>query len=131
MDYAQISDVSTLFRELTDEEEQKAEYLIPTVCALLRTKAKRVGIDLDEMFQEDEDYAVTLRSVVCDIVVRCLDVPAGIPSGMSQVSESALGYSISGTLANPGGGIFIKRSELAALGIRGQRWGVIEPYGPD
>ena len=31
----------------------------------------------------------------------------------------------------PGGGLFIKKSELARLGLRRQRMGVIEPYGSD
>lgn len=44
---------------------------------------------------------------------------------MSQMSESALGYSVSGTFLNPGGGLFIKDSELAALGLRRQKIGVI------
>jgi hypothetical protein len=45
---------------------------------------------------------------------------------MTQVAESALGYSYSGTYLVPGGGLFIKRSELARLGIRRQRYGVID-----
>ena len=129
-DYAAVSDVSALYRELTEEEVERAMKLIPVICARLRTEAGQAGMDLDERIREDEDLALTAKSVVVDIVARCLSVPtSGEAAAMSQISESALGYSISGTLANPGGGIFIKRTELSALGIRRQRWGVIDPYG--
>ena len=45
---------------------------------------------------------------------------------ISQMSQSALGYSVSGTYLVPGGGLFIKKSELARLGLRRQRYGVID-----
>jgi len=44
------------------------------------------------------------------------------------MSQSALGYSVSGTFLVPGGGLFIKRSELARLGLLRQRVEVIELY---
>jgi hypothetical protein len=44
---------------------------------------------------------------------------------MTQMSQSALGYSYSGTFLNPGGGLFIKKSELARLGLKKQRIGVV------
>lgn len=50
---------------------------------------------------------------------------------MTQFSESALGYSASGTFLVPGGGLFIKTSELARLGLRRQKYGVIETWQSD
>ena len=47
---------------------------------------------------------------------------------MTQYSQSALGYSVSGTYLVPGGGIFIKNTELKILGLKNQRYGVIEFY---
>ncbi|MFR4357424.1 MAG: Gp19/Gp15/Gp42 family protein, partial [Clostridia bacterium] len=41
------------------------------------------------------------------------------------------GYSYSGTYLVPGGGLFIKKTELARLGLRRQRYGVMEPYDDD
>lgn len=132
MDYATIQDIIDLARPLNEDEIDRAEALIPVVCARLRVEAKRHGYDLDNMVEADPDLAEVAKSVTVDIVVRCLASPMDNQStAMSQISESALGYSISGTLANPGGGIFIKRSELAALGIRRQRIGVLEFYGDD
>jgi hypothetical protein len=48
---------------------------------------------------------------------------------MTQMSESALGYTVSGTYLSPGGGLFIKKTELARLGLRRQRIGVVNLYG--
>jgi hypothetical protein len=48
---------------------------------------------------------------------------------MTQTAESALGYSWSGSYLVPGGGLFIKSSELNRLGLRRQRYGVIDFYG--
>ena len=69
-------------------------------------------------------------SVTVDIVARTLMTSTN-SEPMTQMSQSALGYSTSGTFLVPGGGIFIKKTELSRLGIRRQRCGVIELYGDD
>ncbi|MBT0881660.1 phage Gp19/Gp15/Gp42 family protein, partial [Campylobacter sp. 2018MI27] len=46
----------------------------------------------------------------------------------TQMTESALGYSYSGSFLVPGGGLFIKDTELKRLGLKRQRYGVIDPY---
>lgn len=71
-------------------------------------------------------------SVVADVVMRELaavssDNPMLVQA--TQYTESALGYSQSFTLPNTGGGLFIKRSELARLGLRRQRYGALDLYG--
>lgn len=126
-DYATIQDVETLFRPLTQSEQTRAASLIPTVCSRLRIEAARAGKDLDAMVDADADFASVAKSVTVDIVARCLMTPTdGAP--MTQSTESALGYSFSGTFLNPGGGLFIKREELKALGIHRTRVGVINTW---
>lgn len=126
--YATVQDVYELWRNMTTEEETRAECLIPVVCASLREEAKKVHKDLDAMIDEDEDLAEVARSVVVDIVARTLMTSTN-QEPMSQFSQSALGYTVSGTFLSPGGGLFIKKSELARLGLRRQRIGVLEIYG--
>lgn len=128
--YATVDDVRQLWREMTEAETDKAGYLLQVVSASLRTEAKKVGKDLDEMIAEDEDLAVVARSVTVDIVARNLMTSTN-QEPMTQMSESALGYSASGTFLVPGGGLFIKKSELAKLGIKRQRYGVMELYDYD
>ncbi|MDY3109066.1 MAG: phage Gp19/Gp15/Gp42 family protein [Lachnospiraceae bacterium] len=123
--YVTIDDVITLFRPLTPEERAKAEELIPIVLDSLRVEADKVGKDLDIMLDENEALRNVLKSVVVDVVGRTLNTSTKAEP-MSQMSESALGYSVSGTFLVPGGGLFIKKSELARLGIKRQRIRSIE-----
>lgn len=128
--YATIEDVKSLWRPLTTEEEERVEKLLKVISSSLRTEAARVGKDLDEMVDEDEDLAEVARSVTVDVVARTL-MTSTDQEPMSQLTESALGYSRSGTFLVPGGGLFIKKSELARLGLRRQKYGVIEFYDYD
>ena len=87
-----------------------------------------VGKDLDAMVAEDEDLAAVAKSVTVDVVARTLMTSTN-HEPMTQFSESGMGYSASGSFLVPGGGLFIKKSELARLGLRRQRFGVMEIYG--
>lgn len=130
--YATTNDVIELYRPLTSSELTQAAALIPVVCAELRSEAKKRGKDLDQMISDDPDLGLVAKSVTVDVVARALMTPTSSGSGvMSQMSESALGYTVSGTFLNPGGGLFIKRTELRRLGILRQKVGVTEFYGDD
>lgn len=129
-EFATIDDLITLWRPVTPEERQRAEALIPVVADSLRTEAKKVGKDLDEMFEADTAYQSVVKSVVVDVVARTLMTSTN-SEPTTQFAESALGYSISGSYLVPGGGLFIKNSELDRLGLRRQRYGVIDFYGTD
>ena len=128
MDYATVEDLALLWRPMTPQEEARAEQLLPIICASLRTEADRVGKDLDAMVSADADLAAVAKSVTVDVAARTL-MTSTDQEPMTQVSQGAGGYSASGTFLIPGGGLFIKKSELARLGLRRQRYGVIEVYG--
>ena len=127
-DYATLQDVTSLWRAMSAAEQTRAAELIPVICSSLRTEAKKVGKDLDAMVAADQDLAAVAKSVTVDIVARTLMTSTN-QEPMTQASEAALGYSVSGTFLVPGGGLFIKKSELARLGLRRQRIGVMEIYG--
>lgn len=126
--YATPADITALWRRMTDEETLRAEALLPIVSAQLRTEAARVGRDLDAMIDASPDLALVARSVTVDVVARTL-MTSTDQEPMTQMSQSAGGYTASGTFLVPGGGLFIKKSELARLGLRRQRMGVMEIYG--
>lgn len=127
-EYATIQDMTELWRTMTPEETERAAKLIPVVSSSLRTEAKKVRKDLDKMITEDPDMEMVVKSVTVDVIARAL-MTATDSEPMSQVTQSALGYSYSGTYLVPGGGLFIKKSELARIGIRRQRYGVIDLNG--
>ena len=126
--FATIEDINNLWRALTAEEEIRANALIPVVADNLRNEANSVGKDLDEMVSDSPIYSNVVKSVVVDIVARTL-LTSTTDEPMTQTSESALGYSWSGSYLVPGGGLFIKDSELKKLGLKKQRFGVIDWYG--
>ena len=128
--FATIQDVISLWRPLTPEEVTRAEALIPVISDSLRQEADGVGKDIDKMAENSKAYASVLKSVVVDVVARTL-MTSTDSEPMTQTSESALGYSWSGTYLVPGGGLFIKKAELEKLGLRRQRYGVINFYGED
>lgn len=128
--FAEIQDVTKLFRALTQEETERTKELLPIVSDSLRQEAKKVGKDIDEMLASGDLLENVLKSVVVDVIGRTLNTSTNAEP-MSQISQSALGYSVSGTYLVPGGGLFIKRSELARLGLKRQRYGVIDLYGND
>lgn len=129
-DFATINDVQELFRTLNSQEEQKAIALLPVVSDSIRQEAKKVGKDIEKMVEKGELLENVLKSVTVDVVGRAI-MTSTDSEPMTQVSQSALGYSTSGTFLVPGGGLFIKKSELARLGLRRQKYGVIDFYGTD
>lgn len=126
--FATISDVETLWRYLKQDETDRASFLLKVVSDSLRVEAEKVGKDLDAMVLKSAAYANVVKSVAVDIVARTL-MTSTDQEPMTQFNQTALGYSASGSFLVPGGGLFIKKSELARLGLRRQRYGVINLYG--
>lgn len=128
--FASVNDVIDRYHTLTSEEMAKTESLLTDVSSFLRIEAKKVGKDIDSEASQDCEYRNVLRMVICDVVIRRLEQDSlGKASTLTQESQSALGYSWSGSYVNTGGGIFIKKSELARLGLRPKKIGVINIYG--
>lgn len=126
--FATISDVETLWRYLKQDETDRASFLLEVVSDSLRVEAEKVGKDLDAMVLNSTAYNNVVKSVTVDIVARTL-MTSTDQEPMTQFNQSALGYSASGSFLVPGGGLFIKKSELARLGLRRQRYGVMNLYG--
>ena len=128
--FATIEDVTTLWRAVTESEKQRIESLLPVVSSSLRYEADKVGKDLDKMIKEKPILGDVVKSVTVDVVARTI-MTSTDTEPMTQMSQSAGGYSMSGTFLVPGGGLFIKKSELARIGLRRQRIGAIELSGND
>lgn len=126
--FATIEDIRKLWRALTPEEEERASALIQKVSSILRSEADKVGKDLDLMIQQKPYLADVATSVTVDVVTRALATPTN-QEPVSQFTESAMGYSYSGTYLVPGGGVFIKNAELARLGLKRQKMGGMKLWG--
>ncbi len=126
--FATLDDLKNLWRDLEEKEVSRANALLNTVSHVLRVEAKKVNKDLDLLVKNDESYSSLGKTVIVDIVARTL-MTSTTQEPMTQYAESALGYSVSGSFLVPGGGLFIKDSELKRLGFKKQRYGVIDIYG--
>ena len=129
-DFATVEELQTLWRLLKSDERKRAEALLKIVSDSLRVEAKKVGKDLDVLVAGDSSFASVVKSVTVDVVARTL-MTSTEQEPMTQFAESALGYSVSGSYLVPGGGLFIKDSELKRLGLKKQRFGVMDIYGTD
>ena len=116
--FATLDDLKNLWRDLEENEVSRANALLNTVSHVLRVEAKKVNKDLD-LLVKDESYSYLARTLMTSTNQE----------PMTQYAESALGYSVSGSFLVPGGGLFIKDSELKRLGFKKQRYGVIDLYG--
>ena len=125
--FATMEEMAALWRPMSPAEQERVEQLLPVISDSLRYEAVKVGKDLDAMIEQTPILANVVKSVTVDVAARTLMTSTdGEP--LSQMSESALGYSVSGTYLVPGGCLFIKKSELASLGLRWQRIGVRKIY---
>ena len=128
--FATVADVLEITgKTYTDAEAARIEALLELISDTLRVYATNIGKNLDEMADASTAYANVLKLTTADIVVRAMRQSLdGDP--MSQESQSAIGYTWSGTYAIPGGGIAgaIMKNDLKRLGLRKQRYGVMETW---
>jgi len=122
--FATLEDVLELSgKAYTAAEQERISALLPLLSDALRVEAYKVGKSIDEMIAEDETgvYASVVKLVIVDAVNRVMrQTLNGEP--MSQESQSAGGFSWSGTYAIPGGGMAnaLMRNDLKRLGLRRQ-----------
>lgn len=126
--FVTLADVTALSgKTYTTAEQERITALIPLVSDALRYEAVKVGKNLDNIAANDSAYRSVVKLVTVDVVIRAMrQTLDGTP--MTQESQSALGYTWSGTYAIPGGGIAsaIMRNDLKRLGLRKQRYGAME-----
>lgn len=127
--FATVEDAAALWRPLTTAELERAEALLPLISDLLRQAARNVGKDLDEMLMLTPTLRSTAKLVTVDVLSRILRQNTS-GEAMSQESQTALGYTWSGTYAIPGGGMAnaVMNNDLKRLGLLKQRMGVIDFY---
>ncbi len=126
--FVTVEDISTLWRPIDESERERVEGLIPIVSDLLRQEAKNAGKRIETMLSDGTLYPNVLKSVIVDIISRTMMTPTDT-APMTQMSQTGLGYTMQGTFLNPGGGIFIKNSELARLGLKRQKIRTVDILG--
>ena len=125
--FATLQDVMSITgATYTADEKERINTLLPLVSDLIRNEGDKVGKNVDTLVASDTVYSSVVKLVTVDVVSRVLrQSNTGEP--MSQESQSALGYSWSGTYAVPGGGVTMSlmENEKRTLGFKAQRYGSI------
>lgn len=124
--FATVEDVMNLYGPLNADQLAKVEQLLSYTSSYFRTLAKEYGRDLNQEVIDDEDMKNNVKLATCNVVIRELDKGN---SSLSQESQSALGYTWSGTYVNTGGGLSILNKDLKLLGLNKQRIGMVDIYG--
>lgn len=126
--FATLEDVIAISGAVyTAEQQERITTLLPLVSDLIRSEGEAVGKNIDETIVTDTAYGSVVKMVTVDVVSRILrQSTTGEP--LSQESQSALGYSWSGTYAIPGGGaaMSLMNNERKMLGLIRQKWGAMD-----
>ena len=123
-----VDDLIARWRPLSNDEISKATTFISDCENALHVYAYDRGFNLDAMLEEYKPREELYTAIVCDVVKREMTSLSDEGPATSQYSQSVNGYSISGTYLSPGGGLFIKNSELKMLGLLCQRVRKVELY---
>ena len=127
--YATVSDIIAIGKNLTVEEQASAEILIQTASSKIRIIARKYGIDIDKNISDTttgDDLSVAVKNAVVQSVIRAIDSLSSTSSAVSQNSETNGAYNISMTYLNAGQSLYFLNNELKDLGIIRQRYGAID-----
>lgn len=127
--YATVSDIIAIGKNLTAEEQTSAEILIQTASSKIRIIARKYGIDIDKNISDTttgDDLSVAVKNAVVQSVIRAIDSLSSTSSAVSQNSETNGAYNISMTYLNAGQSLYFLNNELKDLGIIRQRYGAID-----
>lgn len=115
---ATVEDYEKIYNaHLTDAERERVEALLEYASALLRTEASNRGYNLDLIIARDGAKKIVAKMVVLASVKRAMHTNEVTEAPLEQFSQSALGYTVSGTYLNPGDDIYFLNNELKRLGI--------------
>ena len=120
MAFADVSDLESRWRELSTDEEARANVLLGDASAMLSAFVK---VD-----SSDYEQSQLLKMVCCDMVIRAMSATAADTFGVSQTSMTAGPYSQSFSYSNPSGDMYLTKLEKRLLGIGGNTYRAIMPH---
>lgn len=129
--YATVDDVIAYRGSLSASAIERLPAILEACSAELRLIAKNHGKDLDQMIADNDDVGLLVKKGVCDASANYYNSTESKDPIMSQFSQAAGGYSISGTIANPGGAFFFPKKFLRDIGLGAQQVGTIEVFCHD
>lgn len=119
MAFADVSDLESRWRELSTDEEARANVLLGDASAIL---SALVTVD-----NSDYEQSELLKMVCCDMVIRAMSATSYDSFGLSQSSITAGPYTQSFSYSNPSGDMYLTKLEKRLLGITTSYIGTIRP----
>lgn len=127
--YASVEDYEKVYNTaLNSEQHKRLLMLIELASSLLREEASKRNMNLSAVISSSDDKANVAKMVVLACVHRVMSKDDDQDMPLEQFSQSALGYTFSGTYVNPGDDLYYLRNELKRMGIIKQRYGAMEIY---
>lgn len=127
--YASVEDYEKVYNtDLNNEQHKRLLMLIELASSLLREEANKRNMNLSAVISSSDDKANVAKMVVLACVHRVMSKDDDQDMPLEQFSQSALGYTFSGTYVNPGDDLYYLRNELKRMGIIKQRYGAMEIY---
>lgn len=127
--YASVEDYEKVYNTaLNNEQQKRLLMLIELASSLLREEANKRNMNLSAVISSSDDKANVAKMVVLACVHRVMSKDDEQDMPLEQFSQSALGYTFSGTYVNPGDDLYYLRNELKRMGIIKQRYGAMEIY---
>ncbi len=127
--YASVEDYEKVYNTaLNNEQQKRLLMLIELASSLLREEANKRNMNLSAVISSSDDKANVAKMVVLACVHRVMSKDNDQDMPLEQFSQSALGYTFSGTYVNPGDDLYYLRNELKRMGIIKQRYGAMEIY---
>ena len=127
--YASTEDYEKVYNIVLNNDQQKRLLiLIELASSLLREEASKRKINLSAVINSSDDKANVAKMVVLACVHRVMAKDDEQDMPLEQFSQSALGYTFSGTYVNPGDDLYYLKNELKRMGIIKQRYGAMEVY---
>ena len=127
--YASVEDYEKVYNTaLNNDQHKRLLMLIVLASSLLREEANKRNMNLSAVISSSDDKANVAKMVVLACVHRVMSKDDDQDMPLEQFSQSALGYTFSGTYVNPGDDLYYLRNELKRMGIIKQRYGAMEIY---
>ena len=127
--YASVEDYEKVYNTaLNNEQHKRLLMLIELASSLLREEANKRNMNLSAVISSSDDKANVAKMVVLACVHRVMSKDDDQDMPLEQFSQSALGYTFSGTYVNPGDDLYYLRNELKRMGLIKQRYGAMEIY---
>ena len=127
--YASVEDYEKVYNTaLNNDQHKRLLMLIELASSLLREEANKRKMNLSAVISSSDDKANVAKMVVLACVHRVMSKDDDQDMPLEQFSQSALGYTFSGTYVNPGDDLYYLRNELKRMGIIKQRYGAMEIY---